>query len=110
MRCCVLLLVLLAPLASADDGITLVGLDGAAVELHPAQGQMLVLHFWATWCPTCIEELRHLQNASTRCSEDRVRILLVNVGEDDEVVQTFVRQHNVRLPVLRDTHERDPAS
>ena len=93
---------LLAPLARADDGIQLLRLDGAAVELRPEEGQVLLLHFWATWCPSCIEEFRHLQSASTTCSKDRVRVLLVNVGEADEVIRDFVKQHDVRLPMLRD--------
>ena len=65
MRYFVLLFVLLAPLAWADDKLTLVGPDGGDVELQPAEGQVLVLHFWATWCPTCIEDIRHLQDAAS---------------------------------------------
>ena len=106
MRSCILLLVLLAPLARADDRLTLVGLDGEDVELRPAKEQVLLLHFWATWCPTCAEDIRHLQNASTMCSNDRVRPLLVNVGEGDEVIREFVKEHSLRLPVLRDPKGR----
>lgn len=102
MRLWLLLVLLLASPARADDSITLVGLDGGVVELRPAQGQVLVLHFWATWCPTCVEEFRHLQNAFATCSEDRVRLLLVNVGEEDAAIRDFVEQHDVGLPVLRD--------
>ena len=106
MRCCILLFVLLAPLAWADDKLTLVGPDGGDVELRPAEGQMLVLHFWATWCPTCIEDIRHLQNAASACSKERVRVVLVNVGEGDEDIREFVKEHDVRLPVLRDPKGR----
>ncbi len=102
MRRCILLFVLLAPLAWADDQFTLMGLDGGDVKLQPAEGQMLLLHFWATWCPTCIEDTRHLQNAATACSNEGVRVVLVNVGEGDEIIQEFVKAHDVRLQVLRD--------
>ena len=102
MRRCILLLVLLAPLARADDRLTLLGLDGEDVELRPAKEQVLLLHFWATWCPTCIEDIRDLQSAATVCSNESVRVVLVNVGEGDEVVREFVKEHDVRLLVLRD--------
>jgi peroxiredoxin len=106
MRYCVLLFVLLAPLAWADERLTLVGPDGGDVDLQPAEGQLLLLHFWATWCPTCISDIRHLQNAATACSSENVRVVLVNVGEGDEVIREFVKEHDVRLPVLRDPKGR----
>ena len=97
---------LVAPLAWADDGLTLVGPDGEDVELQPAEGQVLLLHFWATWCPTCVDDIRHLQNSATGCSSERVRVVLVNVGEDDEAIREFVKEHDVRLLVLRDPKGR----
>jgi peroxiredoxin len=106
MRRCILLLVLLASVAWADDSLTLVGPDGRDVELKPAEGQLLLLHFWATWCPTCIEDIRHLQNAAIGCSDERLRAVLVNVGEGDEIIREFVVEHDVRLPVLRDPKGR----
>jgi thiol-disulfide isomerase/thioredoxin len=106
MRYFVLLFVLLAPLAWADERLTLVGPDGGDVEVQPVEEQMLVLHFWATWCPTCVEDIRHLQNAASACSKERVRVVLVNVGEGDAVIREFVKEHDVRLPVLRDPKGR----
>ena len=84
MRCCILLLLLLllAPLARADDTLTLVGPHGRDVELRPAEGQRLLLHFWATWCPTCLEDIRHLENAATACANEHLRVVLVNVPEE----------------------------
>ena len=67
---------------------------------------MLLLHFWATWCPTCIEDIRHLQNAATACSNERVRVVLVNVGEGDAIIREFVETHDVELLVLRDPKGR----
>ncbi len=106
MQYLILLFVLLASPAWTDDSLTLVGPDGKDVELQPTDGQVLVLHFWATWCPTCIEDIRHLQNAVTTCTNDRVRVVLVNVGEDDEVIEEFVKKHDVKLLVLRDPKGR----
>ena len=106
MRYFILLFVLLASLAWADDKLTLVGPDGGDVELQPAEGQVLVLHFWATWCPTCIDDIRHLQNAATTCSNESVRVVLVNVGEGDKVIGEFVKENDVGLRVLRDPKGR----
>jgi thiol-disulfide isomerase/thioredoxin len=104
MRICLLLisLLLLAPSARANESLTLVGGDGAPVEIQPADGQLLLLHFWATWCPTCVVEIRDLQKAASDCPAQRVRVVLVDVGEDDAVVRSYVAEHGIELPVLRD--------
>ena len=104
MRICLLLIsfLLLAPSARANEALTLVGSDGAPVEIQPADGQLLLLHFWATWCPTCVVEIRDLQKAAIDCPAQRVRVVLVDVGEDDDVVQAYVAEHDIELPVLRD--------
>lgn len=106
MRYSALLLVLLTSLAWGDDRTTLVGPDGGDVELQPAEGQLLILHFWATWCPRCAEDIHRLQNAAAGCRAESVRVVLVNVGEDDEAIREFTRKHDVRLPVLRDPEGR----
>ena len=95
-------LLLLAPPAWASDALNLVGRDGDRVELQPAAGQLLLVHFWATWCPTCVVEIRDLQKAASDCPAQRVRVVLVDVGEDDAVVRSYVAEHEIELPVLRD--------
>jgi thiol-disulfide isomerase/thioredoxin len=62
----------------------------------------LVVHFWATWCPECTDELPALDRAATRCASGRVRVVAVNVGEDSGVVERFLGERPLRLPVLRD--------
>jgi thiol-disulfide isomerase/thioredoxin len=102
----VLLLGLLALPAWGGEDLSLVGPGGAAVALRPAAGQVLLLHFWATWCPTCLEDLANLQQAAAACSEERLRVVAVNVGEGDAEISDFVRRHGVRLPILRDPKGR----
>lgn len=106
MRLIVLILVLLAPSAWANERLTLVELDGGEIDLQPAEGQLFLLHFWATWCPTCIDDIRHLEDAAAECSPERVRVVLVNAGESDHVIREFVKEHDVKLPVLRDPRGR----
>jgi thiol-disulfide isomerase/thioredoxin len=62
----------------------------------------LVVHFWATWCPECTDELPALDRAAARCSRGPVRVVAVNVGDAPDAVATFLRERPLRLPVLRD--------
>jgi thiol-disulfide isomerase/thioredoxin len=60
----------------------------------------LLLHFWATWCPECEDDLAHFSEAASRC--DRVRAVAVDAGEEAAAVDKFLSEHPVRVDVLRD--------
>jgi len=102
----ILLLVLTSLPANAGSDVGLFELDGNPVTLRPAENQTLLLHFWATWCPTCVDDLAYLGRAAESCGPVHLRVYAVNVGEDEAAIRDFVRQHDVRLPVLRDPKGR----
>jgi thiol-disulfide isomerase/thioredoxin len=88
-----------APLAVEDAA-------GRRVELAPLPGgSALVVHFWASWCPECAEELPWLADAAARCG-DAVRVVPVNVGESRADAEEFLARHRLRFPLLRDPDGR----
>lgn len=92
-----------ACLGAAAAPLALVSLDGEPVQLRPDSGApALLVHFWATWCPSCIEELGVLDAAARSCTRARIRIVAVNVGESPEVVRDYLADHDLGLEVLRD--------
>ncbi len=56
-------------------------LDGDVVKLSAYSGKVIVLSFWATWCPYCIKELPILNNIQTRIGTDQLAVIAVNVEE-----------------------------
>jgi thiol-disulfide isomerase/thioredoxin len=76
-------------------------LAGDPVALAPSEGRALVVHFFATWCPSCAEELPELDRASKACA-DGLEIALVDVDEDADAVRRYLAAHGVALPALRD--------
>ena len=106
MRRWIVLLALLASPAWGGEDLTLVRPGGATVALRPVAGQLLLLHFWATWCPDCLEDLASLQQAAGPCSPERLRVVAVNVGESETKISEFASRHDVRLPILRDPRGR----
>jgi len=100
-----LLILVAAPAWSGEAGEAAFTFRDAAdkpVEIRPepASGQALLLHFWATWCADCEQDLAHLAEASAGC--DRVRIVAVNAGDDADRVQSYLSLHPVWLTLLRD--------
>jgi len=68
------------------------GLDGATVSLADLGGKVVCLHFWATWCPPCLEELPRLMAFAAKQDPNRFVLLPVSVDRGGpEQVRSFLR-------------------
>lgn len=76
---------------------TLSTLDGDTLTLSDLRGDWVVLNFWATWCPPCVEEMPYLNQIA---AERAVHVLGVNFNEDASLVRQFVADHAISFPIL----------
>lgn len=77
-------------------------LNGQSYDLMQARGKAVVIHFWATWCPPCQEELPAIQQFRDLFRDRPVEIVTVNVAEGEKRVQRFAAEVSLKLPVLLD--------
>ena len=84
--------------------LELMSLDGRRYRLADLLGKVVVINFWATWCPPCVAELPSMQKAWDMLHGERFEILAVNVGEDEPSIREFIAQFTPRLefPILLD--------
>ncbi|ABA89195.1 apocytochrome c disulfide reductase ResA [Syntrophotalea carbinolica DSM 2380] len=75
---------------------------GEVTTLRQYRGQVVVLAFWATWCPACREELPSLAGLHRRMAGQGVMVLGINGGESAARVNDFMNRANLDLPVLLD--------
>lgn len=76
-------------------------LDGSAVSLSSFRGKVVMVHFWATWCPPCVEELPTLERLNRSFSGRDLAILAVSVDEGGAgAVGQFMQRNGFTLPVL----------
>jgi peroxiredoxin len=71
------------------------------VSLDQLRGKPVLLNFWATWCPPCIEEMPSLVQLQ-KALGDKVTILAVSEDADDAAYKQFIRDHNIDLLTVRD--------
>jgi cytochrome c biogenesis protein CcmG, thiol:disulfide interchange protein DsbE len=79
------------------------------VTLSQFKGQVVVLNFWATWCPPCIEEMPSLVRMQQRMQSTGVTVLAVSVDVDDGNYRRFLKDHNVNLLSVRDPDQKSNA-
>jgi peroxiredoxin len=77
-------------------------LDGRPVQLSSLRGQIVVLNFWATWCPPCVEEMPSLDRLHAQLAPLGGMVLGVSVDRDEDAFTRFLRDHQIRFPNHRD--------
>lgn len=77
---------------AALDGAT--NQEGAVSRLKDFQGKVVILDFWATYCPPCIEEIPHLKALQAKYGKENLEIIGMHVGgeEDRPRVPAFVQK------------------
>jgi len=78
-------------------------INGKTHHLSDYRGKVVVVNFWATWCPPCVSEMPSMQKAWDAVRQDNVVFLAINNGEDASRIQTFQRKMPVTFPLLLDS-------
>ena len=77
-------------------------IDGVVHKLSAYRGTVVVVNFWATWCPPCREEMPSMQRAWERIQDEDIVMLAIDVGEDEDTIFTFTADYPVEFPLLLD--------
>ncbi len=77
--------------------------------LNQFHGQIVVLNFWATWCPPCVEEMPSLVEMQRQMKAKGVTVLAVSIDVDENAYRAFLKQHGVDLLTVRDPAQKTPA-
>ncbi|MCL1813555.1 MAG: TlpA family protein disulfide reductase [Treponema sp.] len=81
---------------------TLPLLNGGNAVLSSYRGKVVILNFWATWCPPCRAEMPSMETLYQRLKSQGLEILAVDLREDKATVQQFIRNSRFTFPVLLD--------
>jgi thiol-disulfide isomerase/thioredoxin len=103
MRVLLFAAALLAASAFAAEQVefTLPDLDGKPVSVSDYRGKWVIVNFWATWCPPCLEEIPDFVDLYEE-NRDSIMVLGVNYEEvNEEYLREFVDSHMMSYPVMR---------
>ena len=77
-------------------------MDGTRHRMSDYRGRVVIVNFWATWCPPCREEMPSMQRAYEQLREEGIQMLAINIGEDEDTVFAFTANYPVEFPLLLD--------
>jgi cytochrome c biogenesis protein CcmG, thiol:disulfide interchange protein DsbE len=80
--------------------------SGRRVSLKDLRGKVVVLNFWATWCPPCVEEMPSLVAMQRELKDEDVVVFAVSVDVDEAIYNKFLKDYNVQgLLAVRDPEQ-----
>jgi peroxiredoxin len=88
-------------LRTAPD-VTLRRQDGTAVRLDDLKGRVVLVDFWASWCPPCGTSFPALDGLYRQLHQDGLEVLAVNVDERHRDAEAFLADHPHVMPIFLD--------
>ena len=70
------------------------------LKLSDHRGKLVLLNFWATWCPPCREEMPLLSSWQTQFGGRRLQVIGVSMDDDAKSVREFLAQYPVAYPIV----------
>jgi thiol-disulfide isomerase/thioredoxin len=77
-------------------------LDGGTLDVRDFPGKVVVVNFWASWCPPCRAEQPRLNQVYADTSSQGVVFVGVDIRDSDTSARNFRRTHDVRYPTIVD--------
>ena len=97
----------LVPIAKRTaPNFELTDVAGKAINLQDKRGKVILLNFWASWCPPCVKEIPSMNRLAESFDADKFEIVSVNFKESPETITAFLKSVKVDFPVLIDLDGR----
>jgi len=88
---------MLTPVDRPVPPFSLEGVDGTVYDPEALKGKTWLINFWAVWCAPCLAELPALNNAWNQLEDENVGMLAINIGEDADEIDAFLKEHDLRI-------------
>lgn len=81
-------------------------IQGQAISLKQLTGKIVVLDFWATWCPPCRESVPELKELTRKYSSEKLTLISISADDDEKAWREFVAKKDMDWPQFRDLNRQ----
>lgn len=81
-------------------------IEGKKGSITALKGNLILVRFWADWCPYCREEMPVIEKIYKEYEKKGFSVLAINVKQSKEKVETFVAELNLSFPIILDKDAR----
>jgi thiol-disulfide isomerase/thioredoxin len=75
-------------------------IDNKELDLAKLKGQVIIVDFWATWCPPCVKEIPDFIRLYKQYKEKGFTIVGISVDADQKAVKKFIKEHKITYPII----------
>ena len=76
--------------------------NGQMHSLNDFRGKVVLVNFWATWCPPCIEEMPSMDNLQKKLDEEKFAVIAISVDDSWDPVDAYIKSSNLDLNIYSD--------
>lgn len=80
--------------------------SGVSHSLSQYLGKVVIVNFWASWCPPCVHEMPSMTRLNDDLSDQPFSILAINLGEAPDDIKRFLNTYPVSFPILLDPQQK----
>jgi thiol-disulfide isomerase/thioredoxin len=81
--------------------LSFITLDGKEVKLSDYKGKLVLVNFWASWCPPCKEEMPIFEKVYQKYGDKDFVILAVNMDTSESAMKEFLEKNRYSFPIVR---------
>lgn len=76
--------------------------DGRHCDLHEMRGKVVLINFWATWCPPCVEGTQKLKQMYSKYQSQGLEVVGISWDNDKGKLVKFMGENQLKWPVYFD--------
>ncbi len=95
---------------TAVPDFRLPSLAGGATDLGSLRGRVVLVNFWATWCPPCVEEMPSLERLHRTLGPEGLVVVGISEDADEKAARDFAERLGLTFPILRDPEAQTAAA
>jgi thiol-disulfide isomerase/thioredoxin len=81
-------------------------MQGEKISLRQLTGKVVVLDFWATWCPPCRDSVPELKELTRKYPSEKLTVISISADDDEKAWQEFVAKKDMDWPQFRDSNRQ----